>query len=112
MNATPDAQFAVTDVVHGVNVTVPLTSEYDPTFGTSRDVDPQFGADTPTAHNRVLDAVNVTPAAVVSFTNKFTVCVAPTTPDVEFATATDTPGGVTVGVIVADAVWFNESCTT
>ena len=112
MNATPDAQFAVTEVVHGVNVTVPLTSEYDPTFGTSTVVETQLGADTPGAHNRVLDAVNVTPLGVVSLANKFTVCVAPTTPDVVFATATDAPGGVTVGVIVADAVWFNESCTT
>ena len=100
MNATPDAQFDVTEVVHGVNVTVPLTSEYDPTFATSKFVDTQFGADTPTAHNRVLDAVNVTPTAVVSFTNKSTVCVAPTTPDDMFAFATDGSGGVTVGVIV------------
>ena len=72
MKLVPVVQFAVTAAVHGVNVTVPPLNEYDPTLGTSKLVDTQFGADTPTAHNRADDAVNETPTAVVSLVNKST----------------------------------------
>jgi hypothetical protein len=46
--------------------------------------------------------VNVTPLGAVSLVNKFTLWLAPTTPVVVFAVATEAPGGVTVGVIVED----------
>ena len=70
-----------------------------PTFGTSTVVETQFGALVPGAHKRADDAVNVTPLGVVSLVNKFTLWLAPTTPEVVFAIAAEAPGGVTVGVI-------------
>ena len=100
MNAVPLVQLPVTAVVQGVNVTVPFTSAYVPTFGTSTAVETQFGAFTPGAHNFVELEFNVTPFGVVSFVNRFTLCAAPTTPLVMFGFATAAAGGVTVGVIV------------
>jgi hypothetical protein len=93
----------VTNVVHGVNVTVPAESVYVPTFATVTVVATQFGALVPGAQRRVELAVKVTPLGARSLLNRSELCTAPTTPDVTFAVADDAGGGVTVGVIVDDA---------
>ena len=81
-------------------------------MGTSTVVETQFGAETPGEHKRVELAVNVTPLGVVSLLNRFTLWLAPTTPEVVFAIAAEAPGGVTVGVIVEELYWPSASATT
>jgi hypothetical protein len=108
----PEMQFAVTAVVHGMNVTVPFDNEYVPTFATLTVVDTQSGALVPGEHNLVDEEVNVAPTGAESLTKRSTLWEAPTMPMVESEVAADAPGGLTDGVMSAEPTWPRESCTT
>lgn len=88
-----------------------MLTAYEPCPATFSDVAVQLGEVWPDEHNFTDEAVNVSPAGVVSFENGVTDWLAPEMPVDVSAVAVGAGGGVTVGVIVARDFWPSESAT-